>query len=129
MARARRQSGSGPAQRARWGEKYGQVVQAGGHEGMLWPYRLLQDGQGAPVERLGLSIAALSAIERRQVAQAGSQAGVLRAELFGFAQRGQKQLLSLGEVSPLVGSYCGRILFFPRRLLGASSYRPEDKAE
>ena len=59
--------------------KQRQVVEAGGHIWVLRAKGLLEDFQGAFVERLGVGVLALGHIEIRQVVEADGHLGVLRA--------------------------------------------------
>ena len=49
----------------------GQVVEARGDRGMLWPERLLPDRQGSLVERFGLGVAALDFVGRSHLGNPG----------------------------------------------------------
>jgi hypothetical protein len=56
----------------------GEVVEGLSDVGVLRAERLLADGKGALVERLGLRVAALADIELGEVFQGGSNGGMLR---------------------------------------------------
>ena len=49
---------------------------------MVGPQRFLADGEGALVERLGLRVAPLVVVERRQVVEAGGGVGVVGPQRF-----------------------------------------------
>ena len=65
-----------------------QVVEAGGHVGVLRAQGLFPDRQRPLVKGLGLRVLALGVVEHRQVVEAGGHVGVLRAQgLFPDRQR------------------------------------------
>ena len=64
---------------------------------MLRAERLLADGEGAFVQRLGLGVAALRPVERREVVETGGDIRVLRAErLLADGEGAFVQRLGLG---------------------------------
>ena len=64
---------------------------------MLRAERLLADGEGAFVQRLGLGIAALRLVEHREVVETGADIRVLRAErLLADGEGAFEQRLGLG---------------------------------
>ena len=74
-----------------------EVIQTGGDIGVLRAERLLADGEGAFVQRLGLGIAALRPGRAREVIQTGGDIRVLRAErLLADGEGAFVQRLGLG---------------------------------
>ena len=75
-----RQSGSASAYRPMALVQIRQVVQAGGHVGVVAP-AASPDRQAAAVERLGLGVPAHGLVQVRQVVQAGGHVGVVAPQL------------------------------------------------
>src|SRR5712691_3589859 len=106
----------------------GHVLKARGHTGMLRAEGLLRDRQRPLVERLGLCVLALGAVEPCEVVQALGHIGMLRAKGFfpdrqrTFVERLGLRVLALGIVEHReVVQDCGHIGmlrakgFFPDR--------------
>jgi hypothetical protein len=55
----------------------GQIVEDDGDRGMIGPSRLLDDGQAALVERLGLGVAALRTVEEGEVVERDGSRGMI----------------------------------------------------
>ena len=55
---------------------------------MFKPQRFLPNRQGTLIERFGRRVVSLSEVEHRETVEAGTQAGVLRSEMFRLPDGG-----------------------------------------
>ena len=85
---------------------------------MLGSQGLLPDRQGAPVERLGLGVAALGVVEPRQVVEARGHARVTGSKFSCHLKTGRPLLLGLGVIALLIRRQPCAHVAFPGLALG-----------
>ena len=87
------------------------MLSDGADIGVVGAQRLLADGERALVERLGLGVAALGAVERGQVVERGADIGVVGAQrLLADGERALVERLGLGVAALGVDRATARLL-------------------